>query len=147
ALVVSVPLSLTGQIIFAAGSFAAALLLNRTPGRLSTLAMIVLSITASSRYMYWRMTDTIGFTNWLDAFFGYGLLLAELYAFLVLLIGYFQTAWPLQRRPVPLPPDVSRWPSVDVFIPTYNEPLDVVKQTVFSAMQMDWPADRLHVYV
>nr|MBP7957529.1 UDP-forming cellulose synthase catalytic subunit [Ottowia sp.] len=100
-----------------------------------------------SRYMYWRVTDTVGFTNWVDACFGFGLLLAELYAFLVLLIGYFQTAWPLQRRPVPMPQDVDTWPSVDVFIPTYNEPLEVVKQTVFSAMQMDWPKDRLHVYV
>ena len=147
ALVVSVPLDLTGQLIFSAGSFGAALLLSRTPGRLTTLAMIVLSISASSRYMYWRVTDTVGFTNWIDACFGFGLLLAELYAFLVLLIGYFQTAWPLQRRPVPMPQDVDTWPSVDVFIPTYNEPLEVVKQTVFSAMQMDWPKDRLHVYV
>lgn len=147
AIVVSVPMNLQGQLIFSAGCFFAAMLLNRTPGRLSTLAMIVLSITASTRYMYWRVTDTIGFTNVIDAFFGLGLLAAELYAFLVLLIGYFQTAWPLQRRPVPMPPDVDSWPSVDVFIPSYNEPLEVVKQTVFSAMQMDWPEDRLHVYV
>jgi len=146
-IVVSVPLDLTGQLLFSAGSFAGALLLNRTPGRLTTLAMIVLSITASTRYMYWRVTETTGFTNIVDGFFGFGLVAAELYAFLVLLIGYFQTAWPLQRKPVPLPADTQTWPSVDVFIPTYNEPLDVVKQTVFSAMQMDWPADRLHVYV
>ena len=146
-LIISVPLDLQAQLLFSAGSFGAALILSRTPGRLSTLAMIMLSISASSRYMYWRVTDTLGFTNVVDAAFGYGLLLAELYAFAVLLIGYFQTAWPLQRRPVPMPQDVSTWPSVDVFIPTYNEPLGVVRQTVFSAMSMDWPADRLHVYV
>ncbi|WP_462386359.1 UDP-forming cellulose synthase catalytic subunit [Acidovorax sp. Q11] len=146
-LVISVPLDLQGQILFSLGSFAAALLLSKTPGRLSTLAMIVLSISASSRYIYWRFTDTIGFTHWMDAAFGYGLVLAELYAFAVLLIGYFQTAWPLQRRPVPMPTDVSTWPSVDVFIPSYNEPLEVVRQTVFSAMSLDWPKDRLHVYV
>ena len=146
-LVISVPLDLQGQILFSLGSFGAALLLSKTPGRLSTLAMIVLSISASSRYIYWRFTDTIGFTHWMDAALGYGLVLAELYAFAVLLIGYFQTAWPLQRRPVPMPTDVSTWPSVDVFIPTYNEPLEVVRQTVFSAMSLDWPKDRLHVYV
>ena len=146
-LVISVPLDLQGQILFSLGSFGAALLLSKTPGRLSTLAMIVLSISASSRYIYWRFTDTIGFTHWMDAALGYGLVLAELYAFAVLLIGYFQTAWPLQRRPVPMPADVSTWPSVDIFIPSYNEPLEVVRQTVFSAMSQDWPADRLHVYV
>ncbi|KQO16919.1 UDP-forming cellulose synthase catalytic subunit [Acidovorax sp. Leaf78] len=146
-LVISVPLDLQGQVLFSLGSFGAALLLSKTPGRLSTLAMIVLSISASSRYIFWRFTDTIGFTNWVDAAFGYGLVLAELYAFAVLLIGYLQTAWPLQRRPVPMPADVSTWPSVDVFIPSYNEPLEVVRQTVFSAMSLDWPQDRLHVYV
>ena len=146
-IVVSVPLDLTGQIIFAAGSFAGAMLLNKTPGRMTTLAMTVLSITASMRYIYWRLTDTIGFDNPIDAFLGFGLVLAELYALLVLLLGYFQTAWPLQRRPVPMPADMALWPSVDVFIPTYNEPLDVVRQTVFSAINLDWPSDRLHVYV
>ena len=146
-LVISVPLDLQGQVLFSLGSFVAALFLNKTPGRLSTLAMIVLSISASSRYIYWRFTDTIGFTRWIDAALGYGLMLAELYAFAVLLIGYLQTAWPLQRRPVPMPTDVSTWPSVDVFIPTYNEPLEVVRQTVFSAMSLDWPKDRLHIYV
>ena len=48
-LVISVPLDLQGQILFSLGSFGAALLLSKTPGRLSTLAMIVLSISASSR--------------------------------------------------------------------------------------------------
>ena len=147
ALVISIPLELAEQMFFSAATFAAALLLRKTPGRLTTLAMIVLSITASSRYIYWRVMDTTGFENLLDTVFGFGLVLAELYAFAVLLIGYFQTSWPLQRKPVPLPADMALWPSVDVFIPTYNEPLEVVKQTVFSAMQMDWPGDRLHVYV
>ena len=147
ALVISVPLDLTEQMLFSAATFAGALLLRRTPGRLTTLAMIVLSVTASSRYIYWRVTDTVGFDNILDAAFGFGLVLAELYAFAVLLIGYFQTAWPLQRKPVPLPADTSLWPSVDIFIPTYNEPLEVVKQTVFAARGLDWPADRLQVYV
>lgn len=147
ALVVSVPMELQEQLVFSAFTFLFALLLRKTPGRLTTLTMLVLSVTASTRYIYWRLTDTVGFENLLDAAFGFGLVMAELYAFTVLLIGYFQTAWPLQRKPVPLPADTDTWPSVDIFIPTYNEPLNVVKQTVFSAMGFDWPADRLRVYV
>jgi cellulose synthase (UDP-forming) len=146
-LVISVPLDLTEQAIFASTTFAVALLLRRTKGRVTTLAMMTLSISASSRYIWWRLTDTVGFENPVDAFFGFGLVAAELYAFSVLLIGYFQTIWPLGRRPVPLPADTALWPSVDVFIPTYNEPLEVVKQTVFSAMSLDWPADKLKVFV
>lgn len=147
ALVVSVPMELQEQLLFSAFTFLFALLLRKTPGRLTTLTMLVLSVTASTRYIYWRLTDTVGFENLLDAAFGFGLVMAELYAFTVLLIGYFQTAWPLQRKPVPLPEDTDTWPSVDIFIPTYNEPLSVVKQTVFSAMGLDWPAERLRVYV
>src|SRR5690606_10365074 len=95
----------------------------------------------------WRLTETIWFDNWVDIFFGSGLVLAELYALTVLLIGYFQTAWPLRRKPAPLPSDPQHWPTVDVFITTYNEPLNVVKQTVYTAQTLDWPADKIHVYL
>lgn len=144
---ICVPLDQAGQLLFGAGTFFAALLLRRITGRLTTLAMIVLSVTASSRYIYWRLTNTLGFDNWLDAFFGFGLMAGEIYAFTVLLMGFFQTAWPLKRQPAAMPKNTSAWPSVDIFIPTYNEPLDVVRQTVMAALQLDWPADKRHVYV
>ena len=147
ALVFTVPLDLTGQVIFAAVSFGVALLLRRVPGRLPTLAMVIFSISASMRYMYWRITETTGFEGFLDTFFGTGLVIAEFYALTVLLLGYFQTAWPLERKPMPMPADSRTWPEVDIFIPTYNEPLEVVKQTVFTAMGLDWPQDKVKVHV
>ena len=83
----------------------------------------------------------------LDAFFIFSLLLAEIYAFFILFLGYFQTIWPLRRAPVALPDIAEEWPHVDVLIPTYNEPLDVVRYTALGALNMDWPADKLHVYI
>jgi len=147
ALVATVPLDFWQQVGFAAVCFALAVWLNRLKGHLATLVMVVLSVIASSRYMYWRLTETVGLGGLFDAVFGIGLVLAELYAFTVLMLGYFQTAWPLQRRPVPMPADSATWPTVDVFIPTYNEPLSVVKPTVFAAMSLDWPRDKINVYV
>lgn len=79
--------------------------------------------------------------------FGYGLVLAELYALVVLIFGYVQTAWPLRREPVWLKTEPSEWPTVDVFIPTYNEALSIVKLTIFAAQAMDWPKDKLRVHV
>ena len=38
-------------------------------------------------------------------------------------------------------------PTVDVFIPTYNEPLEVVETTVIAARQMTYPRDKLTVYI
>ena len=141
------PLDLENQVMFAVLGMAAVLVLRKVASRLAILAMITFSLIASCRYMYWRLTSTLGFETWLDAGFGYGLLMAELYAFVVLLFGYVQTAWPLQRKPVPLPADRSLWPTVDVFIPTYNESLDIVRFTALSALAMDWPRDKFRVYV
>ena len=39
------------------------------------------------------------------------------------------------------------WPEVDLLIPTYNEPLNVVRYTALAAMNIDWPADKLNVYI
>lgn len=146
-LAVAVEMGLPQQMMFAAFCVIVALLLHRVGGRLATLTLVMLSVITSLRYMYWRITDTIGFHNVMDAFFGYGLLLAEIYALTVMLLSYFQTAWPLRRKPTPLPVDRSLWPTVDVYIPTYNEPLDVVRQSVLAAQSLDWPADKLRVYV
>ncbi|MBU4609747.1 UDP-forming cellulose synthase catalytic subunit [Achromobacter sp. GG226] len=147
AIAIAVPLELTEQLVFASLTFGVSMLLRRTAGRLATIIMILLSITASLRYMFWRVTSTLGFENWVDTLFGYGLLMAEIYALIVLLLGYMQTVWPLRRHPVPMPDKIEQWPTVDIFIPTYNEPLNVVKQTVFTAMAMDWPREKLNVYV
>ncbi|WP_439859362.1 UDP-forming cellulose synthase catalytic subunit [Pseudomonas sp. MBLB4136] len=147
ALLIVVPLELQGQLAFSAICLGAALVLRRVASRLAVLAMVMLSVMASLRYMYWRLTDSLGFESWLDMLFGYGLVLAELYALTVLLFGYLQTAWPLRRKPYPLPADSSTWPTVDVFIPTYNEPLEIIKLTAFAAAAIDWPKDKLRVHV
>ncbi|MFX7548775.1 glycosyltransferase, partial [Acinetobacter baumannii] len=44
-----------------------------------------------------------------------------------------------------MPP--AEWPTVDVFIPSYNESLDIVSLTIFAAQAIDWPQDKLRVHV
>ncbi|WP_416194860.1 UDP-forming cellulose synthase catalytic subunit [Pseudomonas sp. CCC3.1] len=145
--IIMAPFELYAQCIFALGCFTAAMILRKIPGRLTVLIMIGLSLTASLRYMYWRLTSTLGFESWVDMAFGYGLVLAEIYALIVLVFGYLQTAWPLRRQPVLLKGPPSEWPVVDVFIPSYNEALDIVKLTIFAAQAIDWPKDKLRVHV
>lgn len=147
---VTAPLTLGWQIATGSLMFIAALGINRIKGRSWSLALMVLSLIASTRYLYWRITETLPlgpeFTAW-DMFLASGLLFAELYAYTILLFGFFQTAWPLGRKPAPLPDDPAEWPTVDVYIPSYNEPLSVVRPTVLAAMALDWPKDKLNVYV
>lgn len=146
-LVISAPLDLKAQMLFCAACLAVVLVLRRRANRFAVLVMIVMSVIASMRYMYWRLTSSLGFDDPLDMVFGYGLVAAELYALAVLLLGYVQTAWPLRRKPYPLPADSSLWPTVDLYVPTYNEPLDIIRLTVLAAKAIDWPRDKLNIYV
>ena len=121
---------------------------------LITLTLMLVSCFSTFRYGWWRISTTIRFfldpgTQWapLDAFFIWLLVLAESYAFIILFLGYMQTLWPLRRTPVPLPENPDDWPAIDLLIPTYNEPLSVVRYTALAAMNIDWPADKLNVYI
>lgn len=145
--VVSSPLELYQQLTFSIVTFLMALALAKTPSRLFTMALVLMSLMASTRYIYWRLTSTMAFETAVDFFFGTGLVIAEIYAFTVLVLGYAQTIWPLERKPVALPEDASTWPAVDIYIPSYNEPLSVVKPTALAALSVDWPRDKLSVYV
>ncbi len=121
---------------------------------LVTLTLIMMSMFCTFRYGYWRISMTVRYFQdpgthggALDAFFVLTLVLAETYAFFILFLGYFQTIWPLRRAPVALPDNDDEWPHVDVLIPTYNEPLDVVRFTALGALNMDWPTEKMHVYI
>ncbi len=127
---------------------------SASDSELVTLALMFASMLATARYAYWRYVTTIEIVTdrshhiaWIDLGFMLVLLSAETYAWLVLYLGYIQTARPLHRPPVPLPRDFEQWPDVDVLIPTYNEPLAVVRSTAFAALNIDYPSDKLHVYV
>ncbi|WP_347557272.1 UDP-forming cellulose synthase catalytic subunit [Robbsia sp. KACC 23696] len=143
----TVNLALATQWVFGILCMGVAFILSRIRGRILTVSLVSLSVFVSLRYLFWRVTQTLQFTSVLDMVFGGLLLLAEGYAVLMLLCSYFQTLWPLHRRPVPLPADTSTWPTVDVLIPTFNEPLDVVRQAVLAATLLDWPADKLRIYL
>ncbi|HEY1216187.1 MAG TPA: hypothetical protein VGE93_21370, partial [Bryobacteraceae bacterium] len=122
--------------------------------RLATLTLTMLSLFCTFRYGIWRWSSSLTYLNhsgWhverIGLVFALLLLGAETYAIVVLVLGYFQSARPLKRQPVPLPLDTNVWPSIDVYIPTYNEPLEVVRPTVLAAISIDWPPDRLNVYI
>ena len=147
ALCITTPFDVGFQLLFLTILWGVAMLVRRLPGHLPTLLLIVLSVTASTRYLWWRVSSTLNWDSPFDLFWGFGLLGAEMYIWIVLVLGYVQSAWPLKRLPVKLPDDRADWPSVDILIPTYNEPLAVVKPTVFAAMGLDWPADKLNIYL
>jgi cellulose synthase (UDP-forming) len=113
------------------------------------LFMVWLSLIATFRYLYYRANYTLNLTSgWLDAICSILLFIAELYAILTLILAFFQTLKLKERQPVDLatiPPE--QWFKVDVYIPTYNEDLEIVRKTVLGALAIDYPADKKRVYV
>jgi cellulose synthase (UDP-forming) len=141
------PFNPLAQFTFLILLWGVALLVRRIPGRFSALMLIVLSLTVSCRYIWWRYTSTLNWDDPVSLVCGLVLLFAETYAWIVLVLGYFQVIWPLNRQPVPLPKDTAQWPTVDLFVPTYNEDLSVVKNTIYAALGIDWPKDKLKVWI
>ncbi|MFE8151598.1 UDP-forming cellulose synthase catalytic subunit [Brenneria goodwinii] len=146
-LCITQPFDLLSQFIFMLLLWSMVMIVRRIPGRMPTLMMIAFSLTVSCRYMWWRYTATLNWDDPLSLTCGVLLLVAETYAWVVLVLGYFQTIWPLNRAPVSLPAESGKWPTVDLLVPTYNEPLEIVKSTIYAAMGIDWPKDKLNIYI
>jgi cellulose synthase (UDP-forming) len=146
-LVIITPMDSQKQYIFGLLSIGALFILGFNKKRSVSVIMVVMSVLLSTRYMYFRLTQTLHFNSEIETILGMGLFLAEVYVWVMLLLSYLQTVWPLKRGIVPLPDDMTQWPTVDVYIPTYNEPLDVVRDTVLAAQCIDYPRDKMNIYL
>lgn len=147
-----VPLTWTEQAIVGGGLILLAIFLNATSRSLAvTMLLMTFSVFSTLRYGYWRTIQTwegitsAGHIHRWDTVYVLLLLLAEFFAFFTLILGYFQTLRPLHRPPVPLDGPPSAWPNVDVLVPTYNEPLHVVRGTVAAAMAIEYPREKMRV--
>lgn len=146
-LVVITPMDSQKQYIFGLLSIGILFLMGFSKRRSVSVIMVVTSLLMSTRYMYFRLTQTLHFNSSIEAILGMGLFLAEVYIWVMLLLNYLQTVWPLKRGIVPLPDDMSKWPTVDIYIPSYNEPLEVVRDTVLAAQCIDYPKDKMKIYL
>jgi cellulose synthase (UDP-forming) len=144
---VTVPMAAEQQAVLTGLGILAFLLINRVPSRRATLLLVMLSLAVTARYLTWRALDTLEFDTFFQGLLSIGLLAAEGYAGVLLALAYLQTTYPLERKPVPLPPDPATWPTVDVYVPSYNESLELVRPTVLAALNMDWPRDKLNVWI
>jgi cellulose synthase (UDP-forming) len=134
-----VPLSPGQQALVSLALIAFAMLASRVS--VMRPLIIFLSCFASMRYFYWRISSTLNLDSEFDALISILLLGAECYGLLILFLGYFQTIEKLHR---PSPP-VTAFPSVDIFIPTYNEPAGIVRRTAIGAMNIRYPNKTVYV--
>ncbi len=97
------------------------------------------------RYFWWRTFNTINTDSALNMLFSVSLYIAELYSITIALLGIFFSIKPIDRKPIYINKD--ELPTVDVFIPTYNEPPEIPKVTALAALNMDYPSDKFNVYI
>ncbi len=86
-LCITQPFGLLSQFVFVLLLWGIAMLVRGIPGRLPVMILIVLSVTVSCRYLWWRYTETLNWDDPLSLICGLLLLGAETYAWLVLLLG------------------------------------------------------------
>ena len=145
---VTLPISLETQLV--AGMcvlFAMMVLKLIRPDGIWRLVALAFGTAIVMRYVYWRTTSTLPPVNQLENFIpGFLLYLAEMYSVMMLALSLFVVALPLAPRPSRANSN-DRLPSVDVFIPTYNEDPELLANTMAAAKGMDYPADRLHVWL
>lgn len=145
---ISLPISLQAHLIAGTIVVGAMILLKfLRPYGVWRLIALGLGTAIVLRYVYWRTTSTLPPVNQLEDFIpGLILYLAELYNIGMLFLSLFVVAMPLPRRKSapPIPADA---PTVDVFVPSYNEEPELLATTLSAALAMDYPAGRLSVYL
>jgi cellulose synthase (UDP-forming) len=160
-ILLAIPLIITPLAIWQQGVVAFALLMmgwlivwseqrqiNRRVSEHLHLFLAWISIIATLRYLYYRVSYTLNLDSWLNGSFSILLFVAELYAIGTLFLSYFQTLRLRDRLPIDLSHiPQEQWFSVDIYIPTYNEDVAIVRKTALAAMALEYPADKKRVYI
>ncbi|GBO51747.1 cellulose synthase catalytic subunit [Pseudanabaena sp. lw0831] len=108
-----------------------------------------INIILGAWYIFWRFNHSINFNVlWISI----PLILAELYSFIggaMFTIGLWR---PLEREVRSLDQlrpslAVNDFPTVDIFITCYNEPVEMVEETAKAALNIEYPVNKLRVYI
>ncbi|USH04934.1 UDP-forming cellulose synthase catalytic subunit [Grimontia kaedaensis] len=144
-LLATLNISTDTHLWLASSAFLLILLLSKNMSTRATTFILIIGAFISFRYIYWRFNETLPWESSVDLPFALLLFVAECYGILIYVMGMFVTVKPHERKRVPI--DKSRpLPTVDIFIPTYNEPIDVVEPTILAASKMEYPGEcRVHV--
>lgn len=106
--------------------------------------LLALAILVHVRYILWR-AHTLNHADVYTYTASVTLYTAEVYGFVTVLLFYLQTFWPRHREPCPRPAAFA--PSVDIFVCIVNEPVSVLERTLSALNVMDYPTEKLRVYI
>jgi cellulose synthase (UDP-forming) len=147
-LLVALPISLQTHLVAGLVVVACMIVLKffRAQGVWRTIAL-ALGTAIVLRYVFWRTTNTIPpiteVANFIPAFLLY---IAEMYSVMMLFLSLFVVSSPMPTRKSPRI-DPENLPTVDVFVPSYNEDASLLATTLAAAKAMKYPADKFTVWL
>ncbi len=149
ALIAATPTDLYVQGIFGITILTLLLILRRSEPLLQRfrLFFLYLSLFLMLRYLIWRLMFTLEYVHLADFVAALILYLAELFSITLALLSVIVNIRPKTRQIQEISLEDPDLPTVDVFIPTYNEPFDLVFNTLIAATQLQYPAGKFQVYL
>lgn len=146
---VTLPISLQAQLVGSATILGAMMIMKQfRPDGAWRLVALAFGTAIVLRYVYWRTTNTIPPVNQIENFIpGFLLYLAEMYSVGMLALSLFVVAKPMRSRPPHKLEGQTALPTVDVFIPTYNEEADLLVNTIAAAQAMNYPKDLVTIWL
>lgn len=137
---ISVPTSTGGQAFI--GLTAVGLIAFLKPASHQLFPRMLILATATVlvlRYWFWRIFETLPEAGLTVSFvIAILLMIVETYSIAVFLLNAFVIADPTER-PFPEQVPIDELPTVDILIPSYNEPIDMLSITLAAALNMIYP--------
>lgn len=145
---VSLPINSGAQLAASLTALGSMMLLKRfRPDGAWRLIALSFGTAIVMRYVFWRTTSTLPPSTELQNYIpGLMLYVAEMYSVMMLALSLFVVARPLPPRSSPKVAEEDL-PTVDVFIPTYNEDPHLLVNTLAAAQGMDYPREKFTVWL
>ncbi|WP_299815930.1 UDP-forming cellulose synthase catalytic subunit [uncultured Roseibium sp.] len=145
--IITLPLSVEVQLFLGLSVLLVMHVAKAFPGTLGRVIFLSLGGILVGRYVFWRVTQTIPpVENFYDFVPGVVLMAAELFCILMFFLSALIVS-DRYERPRQVQATDEDAPTVDVFIPSYNEDPGLVACTIAAAMSMDYPQHKFRVFL
>ncbi len=126
------------------------ILLSPYPQVWSRLVIISITLAITLRYLLWRILETLNLSTPLNGFFSLLLLGIEMMVLSSSIIQLFLVLTTKDRRKEAdfysqAVIDKQYLPTVDILIPTYNEPAFILKRTIIGCQALNYPHKNIYI--
>ena len=141
---VLLPAMVLGALVYAL------MLLNPRPGRWSRVGVILLLVALYTTYMAYRLFATLNLSTIANGTFSILFFVAELLIYLKALSANLQMFWQTDRSPdatqlSELVTSGRYLPEVDIFLPSYSEPVEMLRRTVLGCQVLRYPRKNIYL--